>query len=340
MTAVTLTQFSGGEAVKRTLWRFASTISLFGIIVTYQNCDFNSMSYQESSSVADATPFNSQQNSNTNDLVATTNLSLPAPLPVESFVTTIPSTGWQTSMELRFYRPVGQTKYPVVIFCSGSDGSNISFPETSEFIAANGYTVVHTSWTGTAQHIEKTINRARDVGVALDALAQMGYSTQNVGAMGHSSGATIAQVVGGALVEGVSYRDGRVAAVLMLSGSGSGEFGLTPDSWKDFVTPLIQFTGSRDFGAYKQPAYPFRREAYDFSPPGNKQLVWYDEGHHGSYSGKFTFNAQQAAIFEHAHYTALKYFDAYLKNDPEAIAYIRSDAPNSYNAAKLTYEYK
>ena len=170
-----------------------------------------------------------------------------------------------------------------------------------------------------------------------------------IGVGGHSLGAYTAQLIGGATVDlpggpkARSFADDRVRAILMLSGQGSGQQGLTEHSWDDFRKPLMSITGSLDRGAKGQ-GPEWRKEPFEHVPPGDKYHLLIAGAHHGSFTGNFAGGASarlrermagrpgadrpadQAAIFDYVQAATLAYWDATLKDDPEARAYLRSDA--------------
>lgn len=270
------------------------------------------------------------------------------PYVIEARTTTIPAQRWQEEMSLRIYAPIEPGPYPVIVFCAGSGGRNDTFRLTSNYLASHGYVVIHNSYKrqrGLGNE-NLTRNRVLDVGLVLDALEGFLPSLEGkidkdrVGAMGHSSGAYITQLLGGAVVSWggqlESFRDPRIHAILMYSGQGSGQQGLTRESWQHLSIPMMVMTGSGDRGAFSQEP-SWRREPFDLSGGPGKYLLWYDRGHHGSFSGNFARNNTTRAIFEHAQKMTLAFFDAYLKSDGAAQKFLSSSQPKSLNSASVEY---
>lgn len=273
------------------------------------------------------------------------------PYRVEQLTATIPAERWQQDMALRIYAPAGPGPYPVIIFCAGSGGGNDTYGLTSNYLASHGYVVIHNSYTrqrGLGNE-ELTRNRVLDIGLVLDALdgpllpLEGKLDKDNIAAMGHSSGAYITQLLGGAVVSWngrrENFRDPRIDAILMYSGQGSGQQGLTRESWRQLDIPMMVMTGSGDRGAFSQDP-SWRREPFDLSPGPGKFLLWYDRGHHGSFSGKFARNTANRAIFEHAQKMTLAFFDAYLKHESDALEFVNSARPKSLNSARADYFWK
>lgn len=181
---------------------------------------------------------------------------------------------------------------------------------------------------------------------------------------GHSLGAYTAQVAGGATVkmpgrdEPQSVRDPRLKAILQLSGQGTDQQGLHKDSWKDLRLPMMCVTGSRDFAAQGQDP-SWRREPFALSPPGEKYFLFIEGAHHGSFTGRMAdgelgggaggrFGAgrvvpggamgDQKAIFEWVTQATTAFWDAALKSDATAKAWLASDNLLSQSLGKAKLE--
>jgi predicted dienelactone hydrolase len=257
-------------------------------------------------------------------------------------------------MPLRFYVPKGEGPFPLILFVAGTGGGNDTFAPTSRFLASHGYVVLHNSYERQRGLANDELTRLRISGArymldSLGAITQRYPSLkgkidfQSIGAMGHSSGAYITQLLGGAWVawngEVQSLREPRIKAIVLYSGQGRGQQGLTESSWRSLSVPMLVLTGTRDRGAFGQdPAW--RRDPFDLSPPGNKYFAQYEGGHHGSYSGRFIRDPASRAIFEHAQVLTLVFWDAYLKGNADALAFLRSGSPRTMNAASLRYDWR
>lgn len=141
-----------------------------------------------------------------------------------------------------------------------------------------------------------------------------------------------------------SYEDPRVTAVALLSGQGPGEM-LTEKSWEHFTKPFLVMTGSRDGPTRTGQPAVWRKKPYELSPPGDKYLMWVEGMDHGfgGVSGlkdglvKFQSNA------DHILYTkmvTLAFWDAHLKGDAEAKAWLASDALASFSKGIAKMECK
>ncbi len=208
-------------------------------------------------------------------------------------------------------------------------------------------------------------NRARDISFLIDSFAELQrrvpglkgkLDAKRIGVGGHSLGAYTAQLIGGAAVEmpggkAQRFSDDRVHAVLLLSGQGRDAMGLTEHSWDTVTCPMMVMTGSRDGGAGGQ-GPDWKKEPFNFSPPGDKYLVFIDGANHMSFISRFAgglipargqaraeqnAGRDQNAIFSYVQIAAMAFWDAYLKADPKAKAYLLSNSLQTYSdgAARL-----
>ena len=101
---------------------------------------------------------------------------------------------------------------------------------------------------------------------------------------GHSYGAHTAQIVAGALVDrgdGLeSFRHERVLGAILMSPQGSGERGLTRESWASIDVPWLVVSGEHDIAARGQ-GLEWRRQAYDLAPAGGRWLSVVPGADHG-----------------------------------------------------------
>jgi predicted dienelactone hydrolase len=157
-----------------------------------------------------------------------------------------------------------------------------------------------------------------------------------IGVAGHSLGGHTAQLLGGATMDlpngqkGCSFADPRVRAVAVLASAGVGIYGLAPDSWLGIRVPMMTMSGSLDEGPGGQPP-PWRMGGFRRAPAGHKYHVTIQGAYHGSFVGRLAQRvnhdaSDQAAIFDDVRRATLTFWDAYLKQDPDALRSLRSDA--------------
>lgn len=118
----------------------------------------------------------------------------------------------------------------------------------------------------------------------LQQLAPTAHDGDRYVVVGHSYGAHTAQLVAGARAQLTggrrSFHDQRVVGAAVLSPQGSGERGLTSESWSKIDIPWMVVSGEHDTAARGQ-GLEWRREAYDLTPPGGRQLVVARGADHG-----------------------------------------------------------
>ncbi len=248
-------------------------------------------------------------------------------------------------IECRSYAPKNGDKLPLIVFSHGFGADLTAFAPIAQHWAAHGYVVVapsHLDGSGKrgqggptpvgglsalmANAALKTENRLRDVTFILDAIGQIEdrvpslrgrIDSTRIGVAGHSLGAYTAMLVGGVTVDinalkSHSFRDSRVRCVLSISGQGIGQQGLSTSSWSALSIPMLSITGSLDRGAGGQ-GPEWKKQSFDYSPPGDKYLVFIDGANHFSFGG-----TKAGDITESVKACTLSFWEGYLKDVSEA----------------------
>jgi len=275
----------------------------------------------------------------------------------------------EKDLRVKGYYPQGEGPFPVVLFSHGFGGNKNGYEPLGRYWASHGYVSLHPTHydSGALQRLRAGGglrsslaeakgwgDRVADLSFILDSLAELEarvpalkgkLDRKRIGVGGHSYGAYTAQLIGGATVDvpggekDRSYADPRVMAVILMSGQGTGQQGLTDRSWRGLNVPMLSMTGSADQGAQGQ-GPEWKKQPFDYSPPGDKYHLLIDGAHHGSFSGRFAgagnapglgagfFGGARdpGAIFGWVKSAGLAFWDAYLKNDASAKAYLQSDS--------------
>ena len=177
-----------------------------------------------------------------------------------------------------------------------------------------------------------------------------------LGVGGQSFGAFTAMLLAGATVDvskkekARSFADPLPKAYLLISPAGRGQQGLTEKSWAAVERPLMVVTGTRDAGPKSQDA-SWRLDAYQLSAAGDKFAVFIEGASHASLTGlsaepgaavpkssrKTTTIEAEVAIFQDVKAATLAFWEAYLKGDAGARAFLAGDglAKESENRAQL-----
>ena len=215
------------------------------------------------------------------------------------------------------------------------------------------------------------INRVRDITLIMDSLSDLEkrlpqlkgkMDQKRIGVGGHSYGAFSTQMIGGALLDmpngprAQSFSDERPRALMLLSPQGKTQNGLTESSWKKMTRPTMSMTGSNDTGVMGQLA-SWREDPFTYSPPGDKYLVFIDGAFHMSFTGalaqadnpqlarrpivaRLVGRTDQKAIFDYVKIASIAFWDAYLKNDANAKAYLKSNSLCDYSRKSVRLDRK
>ena len=207
-------------------------------------------------------------------------------------------------------------------------------------------------------------DRASDVRLVIDSLADIEtrfpellgkMNRTQIGVGGHSYGAFTALLIAGERTFGnppMQFSDPRVKAVIAMSPQGvAANRGLTQQSWTDVRIPVMYMTGTQDRGAAESEDAAWRKQAFEFSPAGDKYFVLIEGARHSSFTGtslasfevrtqpiqqtmQSNPNAPMATspgfvsdrnLFQKIKVTSIVFWDAYLKNDSDARDLLKSD---------------
>ncbi|HTC95743.1 MAG TPA: hypothetical protein VK699_20035 [Terriglobales bacterium] len=269
----------------------------------------------------------------------------------------------------------GSQPLPVIIFSHGAGGSKDGYQGLTRTWASYGYVVIQPAHAdsialqraqgrhpgGLLQNAEEAVSdaqawqdRPRDISFVIDSFGELErkvpqlknkLDATRIGVGGHSYGAYTAQAIGGATIVllgetvPLSLADKRVKAILMMSPQGAGEMGLTHDSWKNFTLPMMVMTGSLDRGLKKQ-APDWRKEPFDRAASPEKYYVFIDGATHMSFTGNLAAFGAQKQIFNTIKLASFQFWNAYLKGDPAAQSYLKSDALSNTSHGAVTIDRK
>ena len=259
---------------------------------------------------------------------------------------------------VKIYYPVGTGPFPIIIFSHGAWGSKDSYFALGQYWASYGYVSIHPShadsrkdsgYRGTLRHTiddpDLWKSRPEDISFVIDSLPDIErlapelrgkLDPRRIGVGGHSYGAYTTQAIGGATVQipskstPRSFADRRVKAIVILSPQGEGQMGLTAHSWDNMRLPVLVMYGSRDFGSQHQTP-TWRSEPFFKSPPGDKYDVELQGATHMTFVGPFRQGRTENALFKCVKLESLAFWDAYLKGDATAKAYLASDALKDFS---------
>jgi dienelactone hydrolase len=277
---------------------------------------------------------------------------------------------------VRVTYPDGPGPDPVIVFSPSARASARSVDPLARFWATRGFAVLvpgHADAADPDDARESPADASPDPraweasvrDVAFVAAATGAIETRvdglkldetRLGVGGQSFGAFTAMLLAGATVDvskkerAKSFADPFPKAFLLISPPGKGQQGLTEKSWTAIERPLMVVTGTRDSGAKNQDA-SWRLDAYQLSPAGEKFAVFIEGAGHASMTGlpaepgaalpkagrKPTTADAEVAIFQDVKAATLAFWEAYLKGDAGARAFLAGDglARESENRAQL-----
>ena len=194
-------------------------------------------------------------------------------------------------------------------------------------------------------------DRVADIVLVIDSLHDLGQripglegrlDPTRIGVGGHSFGAYTATLIGGVTVDlggepNKSFRDERVRCILPISGQGTGQQGLTNESWGRLAIPMMTITGTRDRGAGGQ-TVEWKKEPYRLSPPGDKYLVVIDGANHFSFGGRL--GARTAGVTDAVNALSTHFWDAHLRDSRASREYLQSGRPAQESGGRYAFESK
>jgi dienelactone hydrolase len=252
----------------------------------------------------------------------------------------------EKELQLKITYPHEGGTFPLILFSHSWRTSKELYQPLVHHWVSHGYVCIQMNHSDSLELSDLLFepddfeNRPLDISFIIDSLDELQSSipdmqgkidAEHIGVGGHSFGANTAQLVGGAVpVWGPSFEDGRIHAVAMISGWGTGT-GLDEHSWDAFAHPLLVITGTNDDCDRTGNTWEWREEPYIYVPPGDKYLVIIEHAYHG-YGGitregdpgpKMGPSNEQHVLYVKT--ITLAFWNAYLKSDPAALAFLDPD---------------
>jgi len=265
---------------------------------------------------------------------------------------------------IKIYLTPSKEVKPVIVFSHGLGGSRDGNPYLGNHWAKNGYAVVFVQHAGSdravwesvapaermnalkkAAGVQAAIDRLFDIPFILDQLEKWNadeshelsskLDLDHIGMCGHSFGAvTTMGLVGQKYPGDFSMPERRFDAFLPMSPQPA--IGRSPkESFGHLGLPILCMTGTKDGSPIDPTMKPEkRREVFEASPEGDKfQLVLEGADHFVFSDGGGIISTPRnpnhhPVILE----TSTRFWDAYLKGDSSAKAWLQSDAPGKIEA--------
>lgn len=294
--------------------------------------------------------------------------ALPAPLDLD-----VVDEGRERTIPVRIWLPGHDRPAPVILFSHGLGGARDGNAYLGRHWSARGYCVVFLQHAGSdeavwrdlpfperlpalrkAINLSTTLDRYRDVPAVLDRLKAWNgeaggplegrLDPARIGIAGHSFGAVTAQGVSGQRTADrrMPFTDRRIGATLLMSpslpriGDGQSAFG-------SVAIPWMIMTGTEDDSPVGNATPQSRREVFSALPPGGKYELVFFQGEHQAFGDRVLPGSKRPRDPNH-HRVVLAlstaFFDAFLRGDAAALAWLEGDAPRSVLADGDLWQWK
>ena len=261
---------------------------------------------------------------------------------------------------VRIYAPaVTNPPVPLIVFSHGLGGSREGYAYLGQYWASHGYLVVHVQHIGSATSIftgsgpprekalravanlEHSHNRPQDVSYVISRLAHdPRVDTNAIGVAGHSFGAHTALATIGMTIEGQSHRDPRIKAAVAMSAPRPAKAA----ALAAVGAPCLHLTGTQD----DSPIFPAlaidRAYCFHHITAPHQWLVVLEDAHHFTFSDNPAW-AGRRVVRDPRHHPWIaemtaRIFDAFLKGDPQARAWLENNGLQKLLGPAATVEQK
>jgi dienelactone hydrolase len=225
------------------------------------------------------------------------------------------------------------------------DGEPVDYREAMHEAVANAMTD-SSVWVNRAKDIVFLLNSIPNLPDRVPELAGK-MDGSRIGIAGHSIGAQTAALLAGATIRvpederSEGFADPRVKCAILMSSEGTGAAGLTEQSWKGCKLPMLVMVGTDDLSSSGEPA-SWKLGAYKFAPDGEKFAVMVANANHMSFCSSIVngtdahmtmqsyrammgqVDQNEGQILSDIELPTIPFWDAYLKKDAKALAYLKS----------------
>lgn len=267
------------------------------------------------------------------------------------------------TLPYRLYRPATLSgPHPIVIFSHGLGGSREAAAYLGEHLASHGFLALHIQHPGSDQALfdgakrpaeiarklkaslrkpRNAVDRFEDIPFVIDTLEawnQSGELTGHIdlgaiGMSGHSYGARSTLIAAGEKIgrRFLSFKEPRIAAAIAYSPNVPQRQKDPVKSYKEITIPILHVTGTDDQDPLRQtPTFDpsIRTLPFERIPARPQYLLVLDGADHMVFSGRIARQGQRPndeAFWALTKAVSLAFWEATLRADPEAAAYLNGD---------------
>ena len=285
----------------------------------------------------------------------------PGPFPVESFEAewsyTPQGTQAERKVPSKVYYPTETTgTLPVIIFSHGLGGSRENYGYLAQHWTSHGFICIHPTHLGSdtgvlrgtlrpmkalrraAADPENIATRPQDITCVIDQLERLNrdpgalqgrINAQAIGVAGHSFGAFTTLAIGG---QSIGFRkatlaDPRVRALIPMSApANKAPAALLSQKYQAIRIPCLHMTGTEDSSPIGDTSPADRRIPFDHMQGTDQYLLTFTGGDHMVFSGRArrNQNPQDEPMQHIIRAASLAFWDAYLRDDPSAKAWLKT----------------
>ena len=285
---------------------------------------------------------------------------------------TVHDSARSRDIPVRIYLPAELRPEPVILFSHGLGGSRTGSAYLGEHWAARGYVVVFLQHPGSddsvwrtaapdgrlkslqrAASLDNLLLRVRDVRAVLDQLEHWETNLdgplsgrldlKRVGMSGHSFGAVTTEAVSGETlpVTGKEFTDPRIKAAIAFSPSAP-RGGDAVEAFGEVRIPWMLMTGTRDVAPIGNQDVASRLAVYPALHGAPKFEVVLDKAEHSAFTDRALPDDREPRNPNH-HRVILAlstaFWDAYLRGDAGALAWLQGAGPRSVMEAKDLWQF-
>ncbi|MBW2030925.1 MAG: dienelactone hydrolase [Deltaproteobacteria bacterium] len=299
-------------------------------------------------------------------------LAVPAQVTPRVVDLTVNDHEQQRDIPIRVYLPQAMQAAPVVLFSHGLGGSRKGSSYLGKHWAARGYVTVFLQHPGSdasvwedipmgrrmkamreAANAQNYLLRVKDVPAVLDQLDHWNKTDEHVlagklnltkvGMAGHSFGARTTQAVSGQRFRGRAlFTDPRIDAAVIMSPSRPRR-GTPQAAFGKVSIPWMLMTGTKDTAPIGDTDMKSRLAVFPALPPGGKyELVLFGAEHSAFTDRALPSDTETRNPNHHRVILALStaFWDAYLREDPAARAWLDGDGPESVLESRDAWQRK